>query len=284
MIDIYNAYRQATNELNPIWGASEAQSIARIVVAKVSNLKPHEISLSKNVSLTPSQLLKLNEYLKDLKQQKPIQYVLGETEFYGMTLNVTPSVLIPRPETEELVQWVISESKGASRFLDIGTGSGCISIALSKAFPEAKVVAIDISPLAIGVAQSNALLNQVNVDFLLNDIFSDTLYDIPQQPFNVIVSNPPYVMESEKESMHRNVLQYEPEAALFVPNDNPLLFYRRIGQVARPLLVDTGLLFFEINEALAPQIKSLLEGIGFKKVILKKDINGKDRMIMASLR
>jgi release factor glutamine methyltransferase len=284
MIDIYNAYRQATNELNPIWGASEAQSIARIVVAKVSNLKLHEVSLSKNVSLTPSQLLKLNEYLKDLKQQKPIQYVLGETEFYGMTLNVTPSVLIPRPETEELVQWVISESKWASRFLDIGTGSGCISIALSKAFPTATIVATDISPLAIEVAQSNALLNQVNVDFLLNDLFSDTLYDILQQPFNVIVSNPPYVMESEKESMHRNVLQYEPEAALFVPNDNPLLFYRRIGQVARPLLVDTGLLFFEINEALAPQTKSLLEGIGFKKVILKKDINGKDRMIMASLR
>jgi release factor glutamine methyltransferase len=283
MIDIYNAYRQATNELNPIWGASEAQSIARIVVAKVSNLKPHEISLSKNVSLTPNQLLKFNEYLKDLKQQKPIQYVLGETEFYGMTLNVTPSVLIPRPETEELVQWIISESKGASRFLDIGTGSGCISIALSKAFPKAKVVATDISPLAICVAQSNAMLNQVEVEFLINDVFSDKIYETPHQPFDVIVSNPPYVRESEREKMHPNVLLYEPETALFVPDDDPLLFYSRIGQATKQLLAETGLLFFEINQALGLQTKCMLESIGFKNVVLKKDINGKDRMIMASL-
>jgi release factor glutamine methyltransferase len=283
MIDIYNAYRQATNELNPIWGASEAQSIARIVVAKVSNLKPHEISLSKNVSLTPNQLLKLNEYLKDLKQQKPIQYVLGETEFYGMTLNVTTSVLIPRPETEELVQWIISESKGASRFLDIGTGSGCISIALSKAFPEAKVVATDISPLAIGVAQSNAMLNQVEVEFLINDVFSDKIYETPHQPFDVIVSNPPYVRESEREEMHPNVLEFEPELALYVPDSNPLLYYKRIGEAALVLLSENGQLFCEINEALGPETKLLFESIGFVVVTLNKDINGKDRMIMASL-
>jgi release factor glutamine methyltransferase len=284
MIDIYNAYRQATNELNPIWGASEAQSIARIVVAKVSNLKPHEISLSKNFCLMPNQLLKLNKYLKDLKQQKPIQYVLGETEFYGMTLNVNPSVLIPRPETEELVQWVISESKGANRFLDIGTGSGCISIALSRAFPSATVVATDISHLAIEVAQGNALLNYVNVEFLLNDVFSSNLFEIPHQPFDVIVSNPPYVRESEREEMHPNVLEFEPELALFVSDSNPLRYYKRIGEAALVLLSENGQLFCEINEALGPETKMLFENIGFVGVTLNKDINGKDRMIKASLK
>ncbi len=220
-----------------------------------------------------------SEAIKRLKTHEPIQYIIGETEFYGLPFYVTKDTLIPRPETEELVEWILVDQKQSndkSVVLDIGTGSGCIAISLAKELKNADVSAVDISEGAVDTAQKNAVLNNVEVTFNKRDILTT---EILQNSYDVIVSNPPYVRNLEKKMMQSNVLDFEPETALFVEDNDPLIFYKKIATLALQYLNDGGLLYFEINEYLGLEMKQLLEEIGFKNIIIKKDIYGKDRMM-----
>jgi release factor glutamine methyltransferase len=215
-----------------------------------------------------------------LKNYEPIQYIIGDTEFYGLVFKVNPSVLIPRPETEELVDWIIKDCEDDKKIniLDIGTGSGCIAISLAKNLPNAKVFALDVSNEALKTANQNAINNGVEVEFIEADILSYNSLDIQ---FDLIVSNPPYVRELEKQMMSANVLDHEPHLALFVEDDDALLFYRKITDVAADILKPNGQLFFEINESLGESTKQLLDNSNYKNIELKKDIFEKDRMIKA---
>ena len=220
-----------------------------------------------------------SEALIRLKQHEPIQYIIGETDFYGLPFKVTKDTLIPRPETEELVEWLVSDLKNINdtiTILDIGTGSGCIAITLAKELKNARVSAIDISEGAIKVARENAALNKVEVMFDIADILAT---DMVLQSYDVIVSNPPYVRNLEKKLMQANVLEFEPGTALFVEDNDPLLFYRKIANLALKHLNKDGILYFEINEYLGSEMKQLLEDLGFGDIIIKKDIYGKDRMM-----
>ncbi|MEF8811883.1 MAG: peptide chain release factor N(5)-glutamine methyltransferase, partial [Bacteroidales bacterium] len=216
---------------------------------------------------------------KQLKKQKPIQQILGETEFYNITLKIEPHILIPRQETEELVDWVLKDVASEKKnILDIGTGSGCIAIALAKNLPGSIVTAVDYKPEILDAAKENALLNGVHIRFILADILQD---DLPPGQYDLIVSNPPYVRNSEKKFMSQNVLNYEPSEALFVEDEDPLIFYRKIIHLAGKHLVDNGFLYFEINEYLGEETVRLLEKHGFNEICLKKDLNNKNRMIKA---
>jgi release factor glutamine methyltransferase len=218
---------------------------------------------------------RLKQITTDLKTNKPIQYILGKTDFYGLKLKVNEHTLIPRPETEELVDWVLKQEFSSA--LDIGTGSGCIPIALAK-HTNASIMAIDVSENALEVAKENAILNTVKVKFILQDILhSDSLPKV-----DLIVSNPPYVLDNEKVKMQKNVLDFEPDLALFVANNNPLIFYKKIAQLAFESLNENGKLFFEINEQFGADTIAMLTEIGFVNIALKKDINDKDRMVKAT--
>ena len=254
--------------------------------------------------------LKFEEHIKDetynafqsatecLQKYEPIQYIIGDTEFYGLNFSVNSSVLIPRPETEELVDWIIKEnqSKASISILDIGTGSGCIAVSLAKHIPNAKVYALDVSKEALKIAKQNAKENQVDIMFVETDVlklnqesvvkirdfpFGNDVFNKSHVKFDIIVSNPPYVRELEKELMNANVLKHEPHLALFVEDDDALLFYRKIAQLSKRLLANKGQLYFEINEYLGKDVKMLLEKEGFKNIELKQDIFKKDRMIKA---
>lgn len=218
--------------------------------------------------------------VEQLKNDFPIQYIIGEVEFMDLKFEVNKNVLIPRPETEELINWILSfeDRSNSKSILDIGTGSGCIPIILAKSLPESSVVTYDISEKAIVVARKNAIANKVDIKIEQKNILDieslDTSYDI-------IVSNPPYVRESEKAQMKNNVLKYEPSLALFVSDDDPLIFYRHIAQLAFNSLNPSGLLYFEINQYLSSLLCEILKGLGFQEIVLKKDIYGADRMIRA---
>jgi release factor glutamine methyltransferase len=242
--------------------------------------------------------LLLNTALKRLKNEEPIQYIIGATEFYGFPFLVDKSTLIPRPETEELVEWILLETTKLQRdqvskslqILDIGTGSGCIPISLARNLPTATISAIDISADALKVAIKNATLNKVKVDFIEGNVldlyaFNEILKQEPYQQvkFDIIVSNPPYVRELEKIEIQNNVLLNEPHLALFVSDENPLLFYDRIADVAKQHLSKNGLLFFEINQYLGEETIKILAEKGFKNIKLRKDLFGNDRMIKATI-
>jgi release factor glutamine methyltransferase len=224
--------------------------------------------------LNKSQLSKIKQIVAELKTHKPIQYILGKTEFYGLKIKVNEHTLIPRPETEQLVDWILKENFVAA--LDIGTGSGCIPIALAK-HTDAKVLAIDVSEDALLIAEENAKDNEVEIDFIHQDILQTNSL----QKVDLIVSNPPYVLESEKGKMQENVLDYEPELALFVKDKNPLIFYKKIASLAFNFLNENGKLFFEINAKFGKETIEMLVDIGFVNIELKKDMNDKDRMIKA---
>ena len=212
----------------------------------------------------------------------PIQHILGYAYFMGMKLKVNPSVLIPRPETEELIKWVLETTPAPSSILDIGTGSGCIAIALKRALPQAHVTALDISPEALTIAQENARNNNADIDFLQYDILNSQLSTLNFQ-LSTIISNPPYICRSEADEMDKNVLDHEPHLALFVPDDDPLLFYRAIATQAIHLLVPGGKLFFEINRRFASELQSLLLSLGYTDVTLRTDPFGNKRMIKAQI-
>ena len=230
--------------------------------------------INSNQVLNKSQLSKIKQIVAELKTHKPIQYILGKTGFYGLKLKVNEHTLIPRPETEQLVDWILKENFVAA--LDIGTGSGCIPIALAKN-TDAKVLAIDVSEDALLIAEENAKNNEVEIDFIHQDILQTNYL----QKVDLIVSNPPYVLESEKEKIQENVLDYEPELALFVEDKNPLIFYKKIASLAINFLNENGKLFFEINAKFGKETIEMLADIGFVNIELKKDMNDKDRMIKA---
>ena len=273
------------NQLDSICGRDEASSFFRLLTEHYLQFKPIEIALRPQFAISNDLLKYFNEAVDRLKQEEPIQYIIGETEFYGLTFKVNPGVLIPRPETEELVEWILTQQPTTSdqqlNILDIGTGSGCIVIALAKHLPYAQVYGLDISPEVLETAKTNASLNQVKVNFIEENILTCCHTELvsASHKFDIIVSNPPYVRKSEKSTIKNNVLEYEPHLALFVENEDPLLFYKAICEFAVHNLKPGGSLFFEINQYLGKETKQLLETFNFKSVELKQDIFGNDRML-----
>jgi release factor glutamine methyltransferase len=271
-------------ELSAVYDAQEIESFFYLILESFHRKKRIDLALEPEMEMDALQILRWESALAELKKQKPIQYILGETEFYGLPFLVNDSVLIPRPETEELVALILESTKYKVQskklhLLDIGTGSGCIPIALKKNLPEAKVYAIDVSEKALATATKNAEMNEVEVHFILKDIlFTDDL----EQTFDVIVSNPPYVRHLEKAEIKPNVLEHEPHLALFVTDDDALLFYRKIAALAQKHLTVNGKLFFEINQYLGKETIALVESFGFNAVTLHRDIYGNDRMISAT--
>ncbi len=270
-------------ELGDIYTHSELSSLIRIILKEVFKIDYIGISTDKNNNLSLSELSKIEDIVRRLKKSEPIQYVLGKTEFYGFNFKVTPDVLIPRPETEELVEWILTENIVKKPvILDVGTGSGCIAITLAKKLSEAEVHAWDISDKALNIATENARINNVSVHFKIHDVLSvNTVQQFisEDKKYDIIVSNPPYVMESEKKDMDVNVLHFEPYQALFVTDENPLLFYDRISEMAQYMLKNNGKLYFEINRKLSYELTKLLESKGFEEVELRKDISRNFRMI-----
>ncbi len=269
--------------LSKIYDTQEVLSFFYILSEKRLGLKRVDIALQINKELDEEEVLYFTEAENRLKNQEPIQYITGETCFYGLSFLVNNHVLIPRPETEELVDWIIKDMKNEKhglKVLDIGTGSGCIAISLAKNLPQSKVYAIDISGKAIEVARQNAKTNETEVEFINSDILNE---EILEGDFDIIVSNPPYVRELEKKEIKPNVLDNEPSQALFVSDNNPLLFYKKITTLALEKLKPDGYLYFEINQYLGDKTKKMIEVSKFKSVTLKKDIYNNDRMIRARL-
>ncbi|MCB0451840.1 MAG: peptide chain release factor N(5)-glutamine methyltransferase [Aequorivita sp.] len=269
--------------LSGLYPSEEIQSFFNILSEKYLNLSRIEIALNPERVISEEVSEKYQKALLRLKNYEPVQYIIGETEFYGLPFKVNKHTLIPRPETEELVEWIIDTSEFRIQdfgLLDIGTGSGCIAISLAKNLPDSKISALDISDGALKIARKNAEMNKVEVDFFQTDILNTKT--LPKK-YDVIVSNPPYVRELEKKQMRQNVLNYEPDSALYVKNDDPLLFYRVISQLAKKHLQPNGKLFFEINEYLADELTELLKSEDFKNIEVKKDIFGKNRMIKCNL-
>jgi len=269
-------------KLKAIYPDQEVGSFFYLLTEKFLNLKRVDVALDLHRKLTENECIIFNKALQQLEHEVPIQYILGETEFYDLPFKVNPSVLIPRPETEELVDWVIkdfSEVKGPINILDIGTGSGCIAIAIAKNLLNAKVAAMDISAKALKIAKENAHLNEVDISIVEQDILAVKELN---STFDVIVSNPPYVKISEKQKMQHNVLLYEPHSALFVSDSDPLVFYRNIAELAHKCLHQKGNLYFEINEAYGNEVVEMLWEMGYVEVVLKNDLFGKNRMIKAT--
>ena len=271
---------QFIQELTPLYDAGEAESFFYLILEFKHQLKRIDIALQPELVFSIAELETWNSVLEQLKKEIPIQYILGTTHFYGLEFEVNENVLIPRPETEELVDWIIKSQKSEVRnkkvkILDIGTGSGCIAISLAKNLPNAEVFALDVSEKALATAQKNAELNQVQVQFICQSILETE--DLGQQ-FDVIVSNPPYVRHLEKQEIKKNVLDNEPHLALFVADDDALIFYRKIAQLALKNLSQTGQLYFEINQYLGQEMLDLLQDMDFKNSELRQDIYGNDRM------
>lgn len=272
------------DSLKEIYSEEEIRSLARTLIQNCCGVSHPGLFFDKDIQISDTQKHQIEVILTRLKQNEPIQYVLGTAYFYDLIFKVNPSVLIPRPETEELVDRIISRHRSqVSRILDIGTGSGCIAITLSSHLPEAVVFAADISMDAIDTARQNAEDNKAPVTFIQTNILSRQAFDDIPGIFDVIVSNPPYVKQSEKENMEANVLNYEPHLALFVNDDDPLLFYRAIALFGKQKLRKGGTLYFEINAQYGKEVANLLKETGYWSVEIIKDIPGKDRIIQAEL-
>lgn len=305
--------REIRISLQALYGEREAAGMAWIILEHITGNRRQQLMIRGDEPPEARQLNAISQILQELLKGKPLQYVLGETEFYGLKFKVAPSVLIPRQETEELVHWIIQREAASGSplttgdnataagrpvtaageaarrvgevagklpvsLLDVGTGSGCIVIALKKNLRGAEAWACDISEKALKLASENASLNEAEITFKQADILDERSWDLFPS-FDIIVSNPPYVTESEKAAMAANVLDHEPHLALFVENDDPLRFYRAIARFAMQKLRPGGLLYFEINEAFGPQTLELLRETGFRHINLRKDLNGKDRMV-----
>jgi len=282
MISANKVIKSFKLELKEIYSQLETNAITELVFEFFLNFSKTDMIIKVDLELPDNMVDTLYQALERLKKNEPVQYILGETYFYNLQLEVKPGVLIPRQETEELVDLIIKENSDFKnlKILDIGTGSGCIAISLAANLNNSKITAFDISDMALEIALNNAELNNVNIDFEKFDILKQKILADNKQ-FDIIVSNPPYVLDKEKDLMRKNVLDYEPSLALFVANDDPLLFYREISNFTSNHLKTRGKLYFEINEAFGDEIVKLLLGSGFEKVQLKKDINGKNRIISA---
>ena len=266
--------------LATIYDVLEVENFFYLVLENKNNLKRIDLALQRDLTFTGFEINIWNEILEQLRAQIPIQYILGSTHFYDMVFDVNKNVLIPRPETEELIDWIIKCNSNCSglKVLDIGTGSGCIAIALAKNLSNSAVFAIDVSKKALATAELNAKKNEVNVTFIEKNILNTS--DLEMQ-FDIIVSNPPYVRNLEKGNMQKNVLENEPHLALFVDDEDPLVFYCKIADLAKRSLSKNGQLYFEINQYLGDDMIFLLQNKGFKNVALRRDIYGSHRMIKA---
>ncbi len=272
--------KEIKDTLTKLYDIREAQEITNLVVEDVSGFDKLRQSLNFSEELDNQQLTQLIIYLKQLVHFRPVQYILGRTTFYNLTLIVREGVLIPRPETEELIHWILNEDRLKNlKVLDVGTGSGCIPVVLKHEAPEWNVQACDISPSALEVAKLNAKMYHLDIHFTEQDILSDSL--TLENAYDLIISNPPYVRNSECKHIKENVLRFEPSIALFVDDNDPLIFYKRITDLAKQRLKNGGVLFFEINEAFGAECVKLLEDKGFVNVELRKDIHAKDRMLRA---
>jgi release factor glutamine methyltransferase len=275
--------------LSPLYDLNEINSLCLIVLAEIEGISSAKIKAFPETEISRENVHTINHILERLSKGEPVQYILGHTEFFGLPFKVNPSVLIPRPETEELVDWTIESWRRAKgnwlspcRILDIGTGSGCIAVSLKKNLQETDVSAMDISQTALLVARENTRLNQVDIRFINADILN-LESEFESQRFEIIISNPPYVTLEDKKTMHSNVTDFEPHTALFVPEDNPLIFYKAIADFAFTHLEKGGLLFFEINESFDEQTVEMLSDKQFKNIELRKDMSGKYRMVKAQL-
>ena len=268
-------------QLTGLYGKEEAEQHFYMLSEEFLGFTKVEIALEAQKELTPTELDQFNQALKRLKNYEPIQQIIGKAYFYGNDFMVNQFTLIPRPETEELVDWIIEENRNKEiNILDIGTGTGCIAISLAQNLPNAKVAAIDISNEALKIAKKNAKQISVSVNFQQQDILNATSFT---GNLDVVVSNPPYVRNLEKDMMSANVLNYEPATALFVSDEDPLLFYRKIAQLFLAEAKTEAILYFEINEYLAKELKKLLRNLGFQSVEVRKDFRGKNRMLKATL-
>ena len=258
--------------------AGEIKALTRILAIELLGVSQMAYFLKDDFTLTAEQEALLCNAIVRLQKQEPIQYILGYSDFCGLRFKVTPATLIPRPETSELVEWIASEAIGKESILDIGTGSGCIAISLAHKLPQSKVTAWDISNEALAVATENSKANSQTVTFEQVDILA---YEPKGEQFDIIVSNPPYIKENEKEAMHANVLDWEPHTALFVPDCDPLLFYRTIAKKGLILLKPGGRLYFEINRDHGKETMEMLATLGYTSIELRKDFADNDRMIKA---
>ena len=274
-----NLYRYIINQLADVVGMDEATTMACMLLKHFTSYDKVFICLNPDTKIDMSIIKKIDMAIDELQNHKPIQYILGETFFCNLPFLVDESVLIPRPETEELVQWILENPPQHSTIIDICTGSGCIAVSLANYIENSQVYAIDISDKALEMAKENAILNHANINFSQKDILSSTFNNDINIQFDIIVSNPPYVRKSEKQYMHKRVLEHEPSLALFVEDDNPLLFYKKILEFGQKHLIDSGRLYFEINEVFGKEIINLFLEYGYDDVILRKDIHNKDRMI-----
>ena len=279
-VDQIVAYYQ--EKLSRLYPSNEVKNITEIMFEYFMGWDKMTLRSNNKSMLSESELLLFHKALKRLLKNEPVQHITGETEFYSLPFKVNKNVLIPRPETEELVDLVIKECKGSETILDIGTGSGCIPIALKKQLRNTLVYGVDVSEDALVVARDNAVLNSTDVIFVQADVLQiSSIKDSFKKEFDIIISNPPYITNSEKALMSENVLTFEPHIALFVEDDEPMLFYDKIGLLAYDNLSFGGKLYFEINEQYGDQIKALLKSIGFSDIRMIKDLQNKDRIVAA---
>lgn len=276
MHPIYTYIRQ---ELSGFYPDAEATAMAKYILTEKYQLSALDLYAGKDMNFSSEKLSEVNDILARLKSYEPLQYIIGETWFCCYRFKVTPAVLIPRPETAELIDWIVTDNKREdAHVLDVGTGSGCIPVSLALMMDSPVVSAWDISEEALSVASENARINNADVAFSRVDVLGT---DIPDIKVDILVSNPPYITESEKKDMEKNVLEWEPDLALFVPDDDPLRFYRRIAELGLDILNDGGLIYFEINRAYGSETVEMLASMGYKNIELRKDLSGNDRMIKA---
>ena len=268
--------RQINENLSCNYTAGEISALTRIIATELLGVSQMAFYLKDDITLTAEQQSLLDNAIERLKKQEPIQYILGYSDFCGLRFKVTPATLIPRPETSELVEWIASEATGNGNILDIGTGSGCIAVSLAHKQPKSNVTAWDISNEALAIAAENSKANGQAVTFEQVDILA---YQPTGEQFDIIVSNPPYIKENEKAEMHSKVLDWEPHTALFVPDSDPLLFYRTIAEKGLILLKPGGKLYFEINRAHGKETMEMLAALGYTGIELRKDFAENDRMI-----
>ena len=274
---IKSLQRTVFSRLLTQFDGGEAKVFADMLLRYYTGHNPISLNLNPQTEIENAVVEQIDSAVAELFEHKPIQYILGETEFCGLKIKVNSSVLIPRPETEELAMWVLAENPQVENLLDLCTGSGCIAVYLAKKLKNARLTGVDISRDALQIAFENAKRNKAEIDFFAADILQPD-FSLGKQ-FDVIVSNPPYVRELEKRQMHARVLNYEPHSALFVNDDNPLLFYKAIARIGTTHLTENGKLYLEINEAYGNETANILQQFDYKDIVLKKDIHGKDRML-----
>ena len=272
-------YEELWHRLTPLYDAGEAKAIVRWVLEVRFGLSATDVYCGKVTELSVNHQTELEKNMLRLEKGEPVQYIIGVADFYGRSFHVAPGVLIPRPETAELCQYILSSQTSGGNILDIGTGSGCIAITLALELPKAKVSAWDISDEALQIAQKNAKPLGADVTFEHHDILAPSLPTT--QTWDIIVSNPPYIEPKERDGMERNVLDYEPELALFAPEQNPIIFYQRIGDYAWKSLYHDGLLFFELNPLTAEAVSNYLSDLGFSEIEIRQDQFGKQRFLKA---